>query len=303
MSRKALTTEEFISKAKLVHGDKYDYSLSQYINCDQKLIIICKEHGNFKQTPYKHLTRQQGCPICGHLLTSKKKLSTTEIFIKKAKKIHGNKYGYEKTIYIGIDDKIIIKCSIHGDFKQVAYSHINGYGCAKCSGVGKLSTNEFINQAMLVHGNKYDYSKANYINAKAKINIICPLHGEFKQTPNQHKNGSGCPICNESKGERETKRILTEQGINFKQEHKFLDCKNIKSLPFDFYLPDYNICIEYDGEQHFKPVKMFGGNKKFKITQTNDRIKTNYCFYKDIVLIRISYKENIFKKLSKIFIN
>ena len=159
----------------------------------------------------------------------------------------------------------------------------------------KLTTEIFIQHAQKIHGNKYNYSKSIYVNGNIKMEIICPIHGSFWQKSWSHISGRGCPICNSSKGELKIKRILDKKSIKYIQQKKFDECMKIKPLPFDFYLPENNICIEYDGRQHFEPIKMFGGNKAFKIRTENDKIKNQYCYDNGIKLIRIPYweKDNI----------
>ena len=151
-----------------------------------------------------------------------------------------------------------------------------------------------------IHNNKYKYQKFLYKKNTDKIKIICPNHGEFEQTINSHYFGAGCPKCKNSKGELEIQKILQEKNINYIQQHKFDNCKFKNKLIFDFYLPEYNICIEYDGEQHYKSVAFWGGDKKLKLTQERDKIKTEYCIDNNIQLIRIRYDENIKEKLQLI---
>ena len=125
---------------------------------------------------------------------------TTEEFIKRAKKAHRNKYDYSKVIYENCNKKVCIICPKHGEFWQLPITHIKGGGCPKCAGVKKHTTEEFIELAKKVHGDKYDYSKVKYINNKTKVCIICPKHGEFWQTPNTHLSGQGCPKCSYEHG-------------------------------------------------------------------------------------------------------
>ena len=184
-----LTAEEFIAKAKEVHGGKYDYSKAHYINSRTKIIIICPIHGKFVQISANHLTGQ-GCSVC----TGNEK-STSEKFIEKSVKIHGNKYDYSKVNYANNITKIIIVCQEHGEFEQMPKSHLKGHGCLQCAGKEQSTTEEFISKARMVHNTKYDYSKVNYINAHTKISIICPIHGIFEQKPYSHLDGSECPSC------------------------------------------------------------------------------------------------------------
>lgn len=163
----------------------------------------------------------------------------------------------------------------------------------------KLITNdELINKFIVKHHNFYDYKLVNYINSKIKIKIICPKHGEFEQLANMHLKGQGCPICKESKGEKEIRKYLIRLNVKFIPQHKFTECKNIKQLPFDFYLPNYNTCIEFNGEQHYKSIKHFGGDEKFNRTQINDEIKMEYCKMNKINLIIINDIKNIKKLLN-----
>lgn len=121
-------------------------------------------------------------------------------------------------------------------------------------------------------------------------------------------SGHGCPICHNSVGEKQIKKYLTRHNINFIQQHTFDDCKNIRALPFDFYLPDYNVCIEYDGMQHFEPVD-FGGNgqewarKQLESLKMRDGIKNDYCVSNNILLCRIKYTQKVQTTLDLFFNN
>jgi very-short-patch-repair endonuclease len=140
-----------------------------------------------------------------------------------------------------------------------------------------------------------------FINFHSPIKIICRIHGEFKQSPNNHKKGQGCPSCSESKGEKEIRNFLIKNSILFYPQHKFSDCKNIKELPFDFYIEKHKICIEYNGKQHYEPIEYFGGQENFLKTKKRDKIKKDYCKNNNIKLFIIKYNENINKKLESIF--
>lgn len=118
-------------------------------------------------------------------------------FITKARKVHGDKYDYSKVEYRKSSIKVCIICPQHGEFWQTPNAHLNSQGCSYCYGNTKSTTETFINKAIKIHENKYDYSKVKYVNAKTNVCIICPKHGEFWQTPDAHINGKqGCPFCN-----------------------------------------------------------------------------------------------------------
>ena len=188
-----------IQKAIAKHGIRYDYSNVVYVNAKTKVEIGCSIHGIFLQTPDSHL-RESGCPKCGDEARSKKRSCSIEQVKEKIKEIHGDTYSYNFDGYINGESYISIICSKHGEFKQKAKNHIAGNKCVKCNNekasTSQLSNNdEFKEKIKLVHGDRYDYSLLDYINAKRKVKIICRLHGIFEQTPNKHLSGENCPIC------------------------------------------------------------------------------------------------------------
>lgn len=139
-----------------------------------------------------------------------------------------------------------------------------------------------------------------YIDQYTKIEYICKVCGHRGESlPNNLLRGGGCPECKMSNGEKRILKYLQDNKIKFNTQYTFEDCKNIFCLPFDFYLPDYNMCIEYDGEQHFRPVDYFGGEESFKRLQRNDHIKTQYCCDNGIGLCRIRYDQNVDQKLNE----
>jgi very-short-patch-repair endonuclease len=158
---------------------------------------------------------------------------------------------------------------------------------------------EFINVSTEVHGGKYIYSASTYTGCDNKIIITCPIHGDFEQKAYAHKQGGGCSICMDSTGEREIRKFLNKQEINFVSQKKFDDCRNVFPLRFDFYLPDQNLCIEFDGEQHFKKMGYDKDGSVLKRVQINDQIKNKYCKQNNINLLRINYKDNIQQCLKK----
>lgn len=286
------TTEDFIKNSKSTHGDKYDYSESNYVNAKTKIKIICKKHGLFEQIPRTHI-RGYDCPKCSGCYMDR------DYFILKSEEIHNKKYDYRYIKYTNNITKVDIVCPIHNVFQQKPKDHLLGKGCPKCGGKN-IDITDFIRKAKLIHRDKYDYSESNYINAITKLKIICKKHGSFEQIPNSHLNGKGCPNCKISKGEEEIKTLLRGKGITYIQQHKFPDCKNIRQLPFDFYLPNHNTCIEFQGGQHIKPINYFGGEERFRITLICDEIKNNYCIDKKINLIKIYNVDDILKLINGI---
>ena len=241
-------TELFISKANKIHKNRYDYSKVNYINAKTKIIIMCKEHGEFQQTPTNHLSNYN-CQKCAKNF----KLDTGS-FIEKAKVIHKDKYDYSQVNYINADTQIIIICREHGEFTQIPDFHINRKcGCPKCSNNVKLDISEFIEKSVKIHGNKYDYSNVEYINNYTSIIIICKKHGEFLQLPFVHLLKHGCPSCI-NKTEYKFYEKIKEIYPTIKRQYKVGWCKNKLCLPFDFAIEELKIIIEIDGEQHFTQV-------------------------------------------------
>jgi hypothetical protein len=305
MIGKKLNNNEFIEKAKLIHGSLYDYSSVKYINARTKINIICKTHGEFTQKPYNHLNGS-GCIKCWGELTSKNQSLTTKEFINESMLKHGKKYDYSKSKYLNYHSKIKIICSIHGEFEQMPSNHLLGKGCKKCGTLitnnkNRNSTEDFISKAKNIHHEKYEYTKVKYINTITNVNIICKKHGSFKQKPSVHLKGHGCPICSESRGEINVREFLNNNEINFIPQKRFPDCKFIHQLPFDFYLPDYNMCIEYNGEQHYKEVNYWGGIEGLKNQKIKDKIKMDYCLKEKIELLIIKYDESVCDKLNNHF--
>lgn len=295
---KKLTSEEFIKRSKIKHRNRYDYTNTVYKDYNTKIKIICKIHGEFEQLPAPHL-RGSGCQKCaGNNKTSLKK------FIEKAVQVHGEFYDYSKVEYKNALTKIKITCPIHGEFEQIPNKHINSkQGCPQCCHNYKTTKNIFIQRAKKIHKNLYDYSLVDYKGVDNPVKIICQEHGEFEQTPYKHTTRKqGCPICNSSKGEKYIAFLLDFFNIKYEREKTFDDlfgCNN-GLLRFDFFLSEYNICIEYDGEQHFRLNGLLNEDQ-FDYLKTHDDLKNKYCKDNNIKIFRISYKK--FNSLENLALN
>ena len=290
------TLETFLKQAKEIHENKYNYSKVEWKNTTTKITIICPIHGEFTQIPQNHIRLKCGCRKCGREITkSKVNKYDTAFFKSNSIKVHGERYDYSKTQCFNATDKVEITCYVHGPFKQIANQHLNGHGCPKCNfdqmakdrAMGK---EVFIHKAKKIFGERYDYSKVEYINGQKSITVVCPFHGEFEVTPNNHlSKKSGCPICNESKLESQLALILDKLKIKFERQKRY---KWLGRQSLDFYLPDYNISIECQGIQHFKPVD-FGGkgenwtNQSLEKIKERDNIKLQKCLSQNIKMIYV----------------
>lgn len=290
------TLESFIRKANIKHNYFYKYDKAIYINSKIKLIITCPIHGDFLMAPASHI-RGGKCPKC----SLQYKLSVTEI-INRCNKIHNNKYQYKLKNNNSLHEKMCIICSEHGEFWQRIIKHLSGRGCYKCTkerlkNNPRYTINDFIQKAQVIHGNKYDYSKAIYINAKTKICIICPIHGEFWQTPDSHLSSAGCPVCSSSKGEIIIRKGLDKYKINYIQEYRIPNQKYM--FYYDFYLPDHNLLIEFHGGQHFKYIPFFHRNGEDDLLKQQERDGFKKALAKELGyrFLEVNYKQlKVYKK-------
>lgn len=295
-----LNTQQFIQRATKVHGDKYDYSAVNYINTISKVCITCKQCGHkMFVLPHNHLGYSNkpgtGCKKCQYKLLPQNKALSNEDFIKAAREIHGDKYEYLSP-YINTKTKIHIKCSkCSYCFWQRADSHLEGCGCKKCQYKNlpqntARDVNIFENQCRKLHQERYEYY-GDYKGVKYKIKIWCKKHNEyFLQSADAHLlKAQGCPKCRLSRGEIRVENYLKNKEIKYEYEKRFNECKDHFELSFDFYLLEYNACIEFDGELHYYPIRRFGGQKKLKMQRRHDHIKTKFCKDNKINLLRIPF--------------
>lgn len=404
-----LTQDEFVQRSNEVHGDKYDYSKSIYVNSRTKVIITCPKHGEFEQNPKNHYNGQ-GCSKCYttlyrddlsflnldkyiylnleinkiksnyqlkfkdkktgyiyyqsckhhkeknkpikidsqflinemknihnnkyeyltnmkfHYITDKiqikdreskdifkyelyrhliEKMEPNELTLNrfkiKSNIVHNNKYDYSKVEFGLNKDKVIIICPDHSEFKQNISNHVNlGHGCPECSYIS-WDTDRVKKEFIKLRGNEYDYSKVVYENIDKKVKIVCRKHGEFEQNIHKHLKFQGCPKCNISAGESRIMKILNDFKIGFEYEKSFDGCRDKNPLRFDFYIPKMNLCIEYDGKQHFELCEYLMSEEEFENLKRRDLIKNIYCKDNDIKLLRIKYTdfdniENILKE-------
>lgn len=290
-----------------INNSGYELIQDSFKTVKQKALFVCQKHGTFTSKPYLILKGQK-CPIClkekqnkikedsynakqaiKDNLLEKRKLN----FIERAMQIHGSKYDYSEVNYVNSITKVSIICPDHGEFWQTPANHLQGKGCPKCVGKNK-TTDDFKKEATKIHNAKYDYSKVSYVSATLPVEIICPIHGSFFQTPNKHLSGEGCPACKMSHLENFVKNYLDIHNIRYIYQYK-TDWLGLQSL--DFYLPDYNTAIECQGRQHFTKDNYYFGAKniddEFNKTLNRDKIKNLKCSKNNVNILYFTNVKNI----------
>ena len=298
--RQAPDLDKIKEKFRSKHGNFYDYSKVVWNNLDgpgwhQNIIIGCPIHSEFKQKPAVHYYQSAGCPQCKGMKSSEKQLKKLDVFLQQVKDRHGDHYDYSKTVYKGDQKNIDIGCKTHGRFTQRADHHLNSRGCPKCHH-DRLAIEfaynfeQFKERARKEHNDRFEYVDESWTSYKDEITVICPDHGEFRVVAKYHANGTGCKTCSTSRLGRNVEKVLMDYNISYVKEKKFKGCKNIFSLPFDYYLPEYDALIECDGEQHYVARKngLFTEDKVVAI-QFRDLIKTNWAQKNQVPLLRVRY--------------
>jgi hypothetical protein len=288
---KRLNKEKFLLKSVEIHGDKYNYDLVDYVSVGKKVQIKCNScERTFLQRPFDHL-RGRGCKIC----FLKNRTRSSDEFVSIAKSVHGNKYNYDLVDYTNQDTKVDIYCNkCKKTFSQRPFQHLKGGGCKTCADDRlRDDVESFISKSKAIHGNKYNYDLVEYTSSLIKVRIICNRCTEiFDQRPADHLRGVGCSICRESRGEIKIAEYLNGINISFIRQKSFDGLRNKNPLKYDFYLPDHNKIIEFDGEGHYMAIfgsSLEGKQKNLEAVQINDEIKNKYALKNNIPLLRIPY--------------
>lgn len=295
----------FCGRVNLKTHDQYVYDVSlanknidvvgTYVNNSTKILHKCKIDGFEWYARPNNILNGAGCPVCS------RKLKTTTMFKNELFEI--NKNIDVVSDYINNKTKVHCICKIDGyEWDTLPGNLLKGCGCPVCSGTKYKTHDEYVIDVAKVNGD-IDVI-GTYINARTKILHKCKIDGtEWMADPHHILSGRGCPTCSISYGEIDVRNYLHNNNIVFERQYTFDGCINKNKLPFDFYLPDYNLCIEYDGEQHFKPIERFGGNEAFLQRQINDSIKNKFCLSNNILLLRIKYCEDVTSVLDDFFNN
>lgn len=310
---KRKTVAEVKSDFRKRWGNLYDYSqITEYTGNKQPLPIVCRKHGSFPMSANSHL-RGHGCPKCADERTGDRCRMTYYEFIERAVQVHGYYYDYSlitKDNFVDSKTEVRIICPIHGIFEQTPHDHLSGRGCYKCGkqSMAKkqaLTRDEVVRRCNEIFDNKYDYSLfTEYHSKKDIIQVVCPEHGAWPVSVSNHLyRHSGCPHCKRSLGEEKVARFLEEHNIVFEEQYRInnesLFCINSVIL-VDFYLPQLNTFIEYNGVQHYKENPLFD-TRTLEQQQERDDAVRYYCKEHGFKLIEIPYTEydNIEKILTK----
>ncbi len=277
--------EDFQNKSNAVHNNEYYIIEFNGVNFKTKIKhLTC---GNIIEPRGCNHLRGDGCSYC----YGNKKYKKDDIL-----KISKEKWGNEYTILsnnVDYNKKSLIRHNKCGnEYEQIIYHHLRKGGCKFCAGNSKHTIESVQINSNKIHNNEYKIlSEPN--GSFSKVKILHKSCGyEFYQVVGTHISGCGCPKCNIfSKGEILIENFLNSLDINFSKQQTFDDCRYINKLKFDFYLPNYNLCIEFDGEQHFRPIRYFGGKQAFELQKVKDNIKNKYCRLNNIHLIRFRYDE------------
>lgn len=257
--------KEFIEYCAQKHNHKYDYSKVSFKKLSEKIEIICPEHGSFFQIATQH--KIYGCKYCSYEYRASLRRLGLNNFLERCNLVHGNKYDYSliKEIKNISHQKLEIICNKHGIFTQRAEMHMGGQGCVKCyreiQGKCNILSQETVLSKLKALNTEYTFENVYYIKNSEKISVTCKKHGDFLVLYSNFLKGGGCPKCKESKGEKAVRMFLEKNKIKYIQEFRDKDIYTSNYNRFDFYLPDFNIYIEFHGIQHYKPIDFFGGEE------------------------------------------
>ena len=291
-----MTTKKSTQDVQLELSSKFSnlILIEEYTGANNKILIKCINcNYEWSAIPRSVIKSKCGCPKCG--VGESRRNQALESFLKQ---VDNNLY---EVIEFISPLRAIVKCKECGNIRDTTPSNIYRFGCKKCADKKtadsqRLTLNKFLSRSIEIHGNKYDYSKTNYISYHKPVIIICSKHGEFLQRPSKHLAGHNCPKCSESSGESLITKILNDNNIKHVSQKRI---KLYKSIRVDFYLEinKKEYIIEYNGMQHYKSIDFFGGEEQFKEQVKRDICLKQYCVENKIELFIIRYDENIQEKM------
>lgn len=280
--------DKFIEECKKVHNGKYDYSITTYSGSKNNIEYICPKHGVITQNAHSHKTGH-GCRYCAIEENHNKSRYTLEDFIKRMRKVHGDKYDFSQAEYIGSQEEITLIChekdaleNEHGAFSRKPYSLLQGHGCPKCNGRNK-TTELWVAEAKRIYPEGlYSYEHTVYESARGKVTITCKKHGDFDIPARDFLSGHGCPKCQMPSLEVMLEKELQNVGIKYEWQKKF---DWLGGMSLDFYIEDMNIAIECQGVQHFEDKEFFNKRESLSERVERDLRKRRLCKENNIELI------------------
>lgn len=296
MSKKK-THEQYVAEVAVINPNIE--VISKYVNNKTKILHRCKTDGFEWCVKPNHILGGSGCPVCGSMSSANKRRKTHEQYVKEIEKINHDIEVVGE--YIDDTTKILHRCKLDGyEWMAKPNNILHGKGCPRCAKCERYGHEEYVKRVSNMNQNIEVVD--TYVNDAVKILHRCKIDGcEWCATPNNILRGSGCPKCNNSKGEKAISSWLDKIGVLYESQKRFDNCRYKLPLPFDFCLPDYNICIEYNGKQHYEPIDIFGGEEAFEGTVRRDKIKEDYCKDNNISLIVIPYFADIYEELNKLY--
>lgn len=304
---KKKTHEEYVEELKIKNPTVE--VVEQYININTPIKHHCLIHDVFWKTTPGRALRGVGCEECRIEKFRQIRCKTHEQYVKEVADINPDIIVVGK--YIDARTPIEYFCKKHGVlWNSYPDNVLRGIGCKECGNEKARDKNikshdQYVDDLYVTNSDIEVIGE--YKGAHTAILHRCRIDGYvWLSKPINTLSGKGCPQCNESRGERQVRQWLEKHNIKYQYQKTFDDCRDIRVLPFDFYIPEHNVCIEYDGEQHFRPVKFDGKNdefatRQFEKTRYHDQLKTKYCNVHNIHLLRIPYFKNIEEELNNFY--
>ena len=310
---KTYSKEYYIGKIKELNLPEYKIVS---INGGNDITLSCVTHGVFK-TSYTSLKRckEHNRPKCMQEKGVQGIQKNTESFKILAKDVHKDKFDYSRVVYVDNKTKINILCNTcKNRFDQKPTIHLSGKGCPNCwknrnreeKIYNRTSVEEVSKICNVIFNDTLDFTKSECVTSNDKMKVFCKkCNTEFEQYKGHLVRGVGCQKCSkedrESKPEKLITKLLLDKGVVFNKEHSFEDCTFKNKLRFDFYIPSISMCIEYQGQQHYKPIEIFGGEKAYNLQLKKDIVKREYCKNNNIKMLEIMYSDNIEDRLTECF--
>ena len=283
---RSIPWEKYKCDLDMIHNSKYDYSKVIWGGVDSNIIVICPSHGDFTIRPVEH-KKGRGCALCSKEAHVQYNKHDTQIFIERSNEIWNNIYDYSKVEYTGSENKVIIICKKHGEFKQLPANHYK-YGCGACGRelnvrnkiLKEACKNKFVSKANDIHDNKYDYSNAVYETVITKLTITCKIHGDFNMSPNNHFRGQGCPTCGKQMAANSNTKPYDEYHKEFIKLYK--DKYDYSSVVWKGGSKPITVICKTHGDFQILPYSHKIGKECTKCSNQHSGISMNWLLYMEV---------------------